>query len=538
MNGSIYNGRSAIISFQDALGIESNNVANVNTIGFKADAVSFDDMMYQDGVGKGVSRNDPLKVFSQGSIKPTNSEYDFAISGDGFFTLQDPIETDKVYYSRTGQFSTNNENYLTNSQGLIVMGVSPVVTGDTITSEYSNNITSTIINTNETTYSLNTYTTNFASSAEKIKSVLANLPAIEAINNGTATQEQLDVVSSNPSLIENYNTYKVQITNMQNMSSGDNNKSVDTILNDIDEVIKNYSNALKLFSVNPVEGEIPSKAQSSVVFPKTLNENSVNTLEIEINGIKVQQNFDTNMDKTLNLFSDKINLFAGITSSVDNTTGKLTINSLVSGQKMNVTNAKVNENNIAVDNLQEATGSGKNLIDSLYLDLQSLLEKIGAKAATNKSEIVNPTTGSNPVLETIQLDLNKLGMSTVLYEKIVNGDTSAIASYPNIESDNGNIYLTDGDARFLVAKLLPVTFTNVSDLEPQGDNVYLQGKNQKDPIFIENSADVMGKYLEHSNIELSETLVNLMVWQKAFEANSKTITTSDELLKTALALKK
>ena len=57
------------------------------------------------------------------------------------------------------------------------------------------------------------------------------------------------------------------------------------------------------------------------------------------------------------------------------------------------------------------------------------------------------------------------------------------------------------------------------------------------PIYIENSATVKGKYLENSNIDLSETLVNLMVWQKAFDANSKSLTTSDELLKTALALK-
>ena len=168
MNGSIYNGRSAILSYQNALGVETNNIANVNTVGFKSDSISFNDLMYQDGVGKGVTRNDSIKNFSQGSIKPSNSEYDFAISGQGFFTLQDPIETDKIYYSRTGQFSSNNENYLTNSQGLIVMGVKPVVSGDIITGEYENNITSTIIDTDTSTYSLNTYTTDFLKNAKKI----------------------------------------------------------------------------------------------------------------------------------------------------------------------------------------------------------------------------------------------------------------------------------------------------------------------------------------------------------------------------------
>ena len=57
------------------------------------------------------------------------------------------------------------------------------------------------------------------------------------------------------------------------------------------------------------------------------------------------------------------------------------------------------------------------------------------------------------------------------------------------------------------------------------------------PIFIDGNADVVGGYLEESNVDLSKELVNILTFQKAFEANSKSITTSDELLKTALALK-
>jgi len=537
MNGSIYNGQSGLLSFQNALDVESNNVANVNTIGFKSDSISFNDLMYQDGVGKGVTQNDPLKNFSQGSIKPSSSEYDFAISGQGFFTLQDPLEPDKLFYSRTGQFSSNNENYLTNSEGLLVMGVSPIVTGDVISSYFKNNITSTVVDTAESLYTLNTYTSDYTQNTKEMQSVLESLSAIEAVNSGTGTVEQNNLIAANPSLLEKYVTYKTQIESIQSSSSGSNYKSTDTILNDIDEIITNYSNALKLFSVNPVDGTASAKAKSSVVFPNTLDENAVNTIEISINGIKVQQNFDTSMENTLNLFSDKINLLAGVTSSIDNTTGELMVESLISGQNMVVKNAKVNEQMFSVQKIQEASGSGESLVNSLYADLQESLAKVGASAATNKSEIADTQSGPVPLLETIQLDLNELGMSTTLYEKIVNGDPLATASYPQIESEDGNIYLTDGDARFLVGRLLPVTFTNVSDLEPQGDNVYIQGRDQKDPIYIADSAEVMGKYVENSNIDLSESLVNLMIWQKGFEANSKTITTSDELLKTALALK-
>jgi len=57
-------------------------------------------------------------------------------------------------------------------------------------------------------------------------------------------------------------------------------------------------------------------------------------------------------------------------------------------------------------------------------------------------------------------------------------------------------------------------------------------------IFATLENKILGKTLELSNSDLSQGLVDLMVFQRAFEANSKSVTTSDEFLKTALALKK
>lgn len=537
MNGSIYTGASGLLSYQQGINIESNNVANVNTVGFKSDTVSFNDLMYQDGVGKGVTNNEVLKNFKQGNLVPSNSEYDFAIQGEGFFTLQDPDTPDKLYYTRTGQFLNNKDNFLANSNDLIVMGVRPVVTGDMITSEYENNITSTLVDTDTSIYTLNTYTTDYTSSAKAIKAVLENIDAIEAYNAGTATVEQEVIIEENPDLITNYTTYNTEVTTLRNLVSGDNLKTVDNLLSDIDKLITNYSNALKAFALNPVEGTTATKAQTSITFPKSLGSDGSYTLEVFVNGVKVQQDFDTDMDTTLKLFSDQISAFSGITSSVDTTTGELTISSLISGNDLNVTKAQLNDKSQAITEVTLGAGSGESLINALYTDLQTALAKVGASAVNNKSEIVDTTTGINPSLETIVLDLNELGLSSVLYEKLLSGATTDVASYPEIESEDGNIYLTDGDARFLVGQLLPVTFTNVSELEPQGDNVYIQGVDQADPMYIEGASTVHGKYLENSNIDLSETLVNLMVWQRAFDANSKTVTTSDELLQTALALK-
>jgi len=537
MNGSIYTGTSGLLNFQKGIDVTSNNVANVNTVGFKSDRVSFNDLMYQDSVGKGVTTNEVLKNFSQGSLIPSDSEYDFALKGEGFFTLQDPSSPDRLYYTRTGQFSTDSNNYLSNSTGLLVMGVSPTVTGDMITSEYDNAITSTVVDTDDSLYTLNTYTNDYKTIAREIESVLKNVDLIEAYNAGTATDEQIALIDGNPDLMKNYTKYTAEITALQNTASGSGAKSVDIILDDISDIISSYTDALKAFSINPVEGESVTKAQSIAQFPLDLNTENEYTLEILVNGVKVQQNFDTDVETTLNAFSDKISQFSGITATVDTSDGTLIIESLISGDNMVVASAKLNDAAIAIEETQIASGSGEALIDALYADLEASLAKIGGLAVTNKSEITDVQTGNVPDVGPILLDLNSLGMSSALYEKLLSGGDDAIASYPSIESENGNIYLKDGDSRFLVGKLLPVTFTNISALNPQGDNLYIQGAEQNDPIYIEDATIVMGKYLEQSNADLSESLVELMVWQKAFDANSKTVMTSDELLKTALALK-
>ena len=111
MNGSIYNGASALVSFQKAIDVESNNVANVNTVGYKADTVSFSDLMYSKGIGMGVTMNDPVKNFGQGSIKETGLDYDFAINGEGFFTVVDP-QDESVYYTRAGNFRKDENSNL------------------------------------------------------------------------------------------------------------------------------------------------------------------------------------------------------------------------------------------------------------------------------------------------------------------------------------------------------------------------------------------------------------------------------------------
>ncbi len=105
----------------------------------------------------------------------------------------------------------------------------------------------------------------------------------------------------------------------------------------------------------------------------------------------------------------------------------------------------------------------------------------------------------------------------------------------------GLITMTQDGAEFAVGQVSIALFNNNRGLEPRGDNLLAKSNESGDPIYNVNNnktAKIEGKTLELSTADLSESLVNLMVFQRAFEANAKSITTSDQLLNTLINLKR
>ena len=102
MISTLWTGIAGLSAQQTALDNESNNIANVNTVGYKSSRVSFADLMYQDSIGKGSKVTTAEKQFTQGSLNITGSSYDMALNGDGFFVVSNK--------SSTG----TSENYYTN----------------------------------------------------------------------------------------------------------------------------------------------------------------------------------------------------------------------------------------------------------------------------------------------------------------------------------------------------------------------------------------------------------------------------------------
>ncbi|MDL5040500.1 flagellar basal body rod protein FlgG [Heyndrickxia coagulans] len=127
---SLYSGVSGIKNFQTELDTIGNNIANVNTYGYKKGRVTFKDAISQtlasatpgtsaQQVGLGSQIGSIDTVDTSGSPESTGRPLDFAITGDGYFRVQDGNDT---YYTRAGNFYFDDNGRLVNSEGFAVLG--------------------------------------------------------------------------------------------------------------------------------------------------------------------------------------------------------------------------------------------------------------------------------------------------------------------------------------------------------------------------------------------------------------------------------
>ncbi|WP_258238301.1 flagellar hook-basal body complex protein [Arcobacter sp. CECT 8983] len=142
-------------------------------------------------------------------------------------------------------------------------------------------------------------------------------------------------------------------------------------------------------------------------------------------------------------------------------------------------------------------------------------------------ELVN-TIDQTTTQSSLQLKLDTLGISD-----------SAFGEF-SVDS-TGLITMKQDGAEFAIGQVSIALFNNTRGLNPSGDNLLAKTNESGEPIYNlnnEKTAKIEGKTLELSTANLSESLVNLMVFQRAFEANAKSITTSDQLLNTLINLKR
>ncbi len=120
---------SGLAAAQKDIDTTANNIANVNTTGFKESRAEFADVYAasvfssnKTKVGDGVTTSKVAQQFSQGSLKFTNNSLDMAITGDGFFAISPEIGARDYSYTRSGAFKLDKNNFISDNNGGFLQG--------------------------------------------------------------------------------------------------------------------------------------------------------------------------------------------------------------------------------------------------------------------------------------------------------------------------------------------------------------------------------------------------------------------------------
>jgi flagellar hook protein FlgE len=486
----MWNGVMGIQVHDRALNVVANNSTNTNVYGYKPDEVSFTDLLYSaDGTGKGVQLSSVKKVFNQGQIQPTDNPYDVAIEGSGYFVLND-IKSNELFYTRAGNFQMGNDGLLQTPDGMKVLGIRtdvPIVTStDANVVEFNNDYTkfvaSDFVNSNTDFFqSVNARATDYASTATDIG------------------------------------------------ESGNGYKSKSTLTLEIDKMILDYREKLSNYGSHSTVDSTPSTTQiTQFNFGSSMNllNDENDYIEVTIDNTAHREYFDTDIETTLKNFSDRISDTVGLTASVDTTTGVLTIETTIPGKSAKITQGIINNREVFSATLQEATlGTGLGMVESSKAALMSALQSAGAEFLEIKNNISYTNQEDLTALGTIQLKLENMTLSENTFGTI------------SIE-ENGLVFLEDGDNKFVVGKIQTVAFRAEQELQPTGSNLFAMTEESGEPYYAKDINKIVYNSLELSNANLTDGLATILGLQRAFEANAKSITTSDELLKTAIALRR
>ncbi|OQY12770.1 MAG: hypothetical protein B6I31_02590 [Desulfobacteraceae bacterium 4572_19] len=129
LTSSLYTGTSGLTNMGNAMQVIGDNIANVNTVGYKGGRYTFADLLSQNvatqagtgQMGRGMALGSVDSRFQQGSFETTGNSTDLSIGGDGFFIVRQE-GTERDYYTRAGNFNFDKDGKLVNPTGHILQG--------------------------------------------------------------------------------------------------------------------------------------------------------------------------------------------------------------------------------------------------------------------------------------------------------------------------------------------------------------------------------------------------------------------------------
>lgn len=574
MSTAMYSGVSGLKSQQTRLDVIGNNIANISTTGYKSQSVSFSDLLSQtlsgatapststsrggtnaQQVGLGVNVAAISTNMDTGSTESTGSDMDVSIGGSGFFIVQGG-GTGTYQFTRAGNFGVDTNGNLT-VNGLTVCGWESYTTGTDGTYTYD---------TQKTVEPINL----FLDSTNGNKKVIAPEASSTATISGTLSP-----------------TEDAQGTALNAISASHTTDSTSTMTvydaegNSYDAQVKYtkcYTDATTTASAGTDTGSVALSGSALTVA------STANTINISVDG-------GTGVDVTLpastyasasdyvsalNTAIQASTLGSSVTASVDSsnhlvftsaTTGASSSVSVTSGSSNDGLSAMVGTGT-AVTGTAAHTGSGNtswywevassdsNLTvgtpSSGYIEFDSTGKLVTTDTTnynTTPSVTLTPAASVGAAAFTVQLNMAGLSSYTTTSSTTssvtatANGYASGELQDVSIGSDGIITGSYSNGQKQPLAMLALATFTNPEGLEKIGSNLYTTTVNSGSftggvAAGTSGTGTLSSGTLEGSNVDLAQEFSNMMITQRAYQANSKIITTSDEMMQTLIELKR
>lgn len=466
MMRSLYSGVSGLQNHQTRMDVIGNNIANINTTGFKKGRVQFQDMLYQQlqgaarptetlggvnpkEVGLGMSIASIDTIHNQGSFQSTGIGTDIAIKGTGFFVMR---EGENFYYTRAGAFNVDEEGTFVNpGTGLKVQGWMARDVEGTQLLDVSRNTEDLVIPVGSKDPAKATTLVNFACNLDK------RLPEIPV---------------ENPSELQ--------------IRQG------------------TWTTAIKVYDAFGEEHTLQVEFTKAQGAPNTWN--AVVVVDPE------------NQEPT-------------------NTAIGLGADAPAAGDANNFTVTFSNNGTLlaAADGAGNASTEG-NIIMNVAYDVQ------GATAGEDGAAVRQGFTLNLGAVGGFINSITQFAEDSS--SKAVSQDGYTMGYLENFKIDQSGVITgvyTNGTNR-TIGQIALASFTNQAGLEKAGDTTFVVSNNSGEanigPSGIAGKGSMITGTLEMSNVDMAESFTDMIVTQRGFQANSRTIQTADQLLQELLSLKR
>lgn len=557
--GSMSSGVSGLLSQSESISVISDNLSNVNTIGYKNTRTLFDQQVTSAGLSGtlynagGVGTSFDRFQNAQGSLLSTQSSTDMALSGNGFFTVVDSSEitTDTgFFYTRAGSFSEDNRGFLTNPSGQHLLGWRTESDGT--------------IQDVQNPQPIELQSVSSSARASSELTIGFNLTADETVHpyDTTLTLDQnLDAIVADPTTAD-------FVTDVRFFDSEGGARDISLVFTkrannmwdwsaytDGGEVVSDLFGNTVPSGTNATigRGELVFNRDGGLKFASgtqldVLWAGGVEEGQIDINFGDYTGGFvfdDTSIAGNLT-FADGV---TDVSMSEELSTSPLNGGRVISGTyQFSNLGAVAGGYEIQVSEPDGTTYTAvmptANVDRTLEFANGVTLTVSGAFDVTTwgSGQIDIPALPQNPLLEGRGTD-GAVQFSSAYNTRFANqnGFGSGTLASVNVDDDGFVIgSFTNGESKKLWQLVISV-FQDTTELEPVGNSLLRETDGSGRPLYkvagVGGTAKVVSGALEQSTVDIAQEFSNMIISQRAFQASSTIISTADQMLNELLQIR-